>query len=125
MPHPYGSDIAGALDIGPSLAIVEGVPVLRDALIRRLATKLPWDIEYGLPLDDFINMGLSSRDALNILTLVENELSKDERVLDVRVSGGLDDDGETVRMTVEIDASDGTTFSFTGELGTSGFSVSL
>lgn len=121
---PLGYDLSAFQEISPNLALVSGITLLIEALARRLSSYAWYDREYGLPLEEYVNANMSESDISQLTSAINNELRKDERVSDINVGYERNIRGESVTFNIVGTARSGETFSFTGILGTDGFTIS-
>lgn len=89
-PFGYGSDVSCAYDMDPGVAELDGMDplVLKQAIIRRLDTprgSLPDDPSYGISLRSMVNAGVKADDLTRLAGVIQNEVSKDDRISTLRV----------------------------------------
>jgi hypothetical protein len=92
----YGSEVSsfavnddGEADLDPFFLVIDGVPATAEGCARRLLTPngaLPWDVDAGFDVGQWINADLDRAAALPIQSSAEVELLKDERVLEADVT---------------------------------------
>lgn len=119
MAHPYGSDLGGFYDIDKRLTFREGESILASDLLGRLLDKLWYDEDYGLDLERrIIN---SAAPALAQLPAeIEAELSKDERVVEVRATISPTQQAGEYTLEVAVVPSKGSSFSLVGAISSFG-----
>ncbi len=88
MPADFGTDLGCVFDLEATCAPVTGRKLLAQAIARRLITprgRLIDDANYGTDLTEFINEDMSKRDIAMLLSAINAEVMKDERVASVTI----------------------------------------
>lgn len=104
-PFGYGSDLSCTFDLDASMREVSGTLVLAEALLRRLDCPrglLPDDAHYGIDLRTAANRGITSSELAALAGRIRNELVKDERVADVRVSVRSENAGQRLIISIVV-----------------------
>ncbi len=105
----YGTDLAGYLDLTPTMAETSGNRLLAEACARRLITPrggLIDDPNYGYDVTELINDDLGPRDLAILSSGIQQELLKDERVIAVEALVTLGAGGNLV-ITVNLTGANG------------------
>lgn len=92
-PFAYGVDLSCVSDVTSDLAEVgpSSVVAIGEALLRRLTTQrgsLPDDAGYGIDVNSYCNMGMSTQDVRDLGSKIRSEVTKDDRVDDAVVTVG-------------------------------------
>jgi phage baseplate assembly protein W len=119
-PLGYGTDLSCITDLAEDLAEVDPTSnqAIAEALIRRLITPrgaLPDDPDYGFDLRGLLNRGVTLTELRAVTGQARNEIRKDDRVADAKVSAAFSLQGATLRVSIEVTPADvdNDTFSFT------------
>jgi len=103
-----GVDFACVTDLDADLSLVDGQTALLQSCARRITTPrggLFYDANYGIDVRDFLKQsGFSETQAARI---IEQELLKDERMLNAVAAVTLNQIDETVTINIEIESDAG------------------
>lgn len=86
----FGHDLSCAYDLDPNGLEVDGITTLAQALVRRLITvrgDLVGTPDYGLGASSFIDQEMTARQIAILGSSIDQELTKDERVLSSTTTG--------------------------------------
>ena len=102
--------------------------ILEQAILMRLSTRrgLLWmDPEYGLPLADYVNEGLTQDTLAQIPSEVQAELEKDERISTVEANAKISttSQGSKLGLDLKVTPNEGPEFQLT--IGVSELTVEL
>lgn len=116
--------ISVGLDYDPNGRVLTGSRVVAEAAIRRLdqspGTLFYSDDDYGQSVVEFIGRNLS---ATQIASLIESELTKDERIIAVQTEVTQIDESMTLEVNAVLD--DGGDFDLTIEASSLGIQSAL
>lgn len=119
-PLGYGVDLSCVTDLAEDLAEVDPTSnhAIAEALIRRLITPrgaLPDDPDYGFDLRGLLNRGVTVAELRAVTGQARNEVRKDDRVLDAKVSAAFTLQNSTLNVSIEVTPADvdDDTFTFT------------
>ena len=119
-PLGYGTDLSCITDLAEDLPEVDPASnhAIAEALIRRLITPrgaLPGDSDYGFDLRGLLNRGVTLAELRAVTGQARNEVRKDDRVLDAKVSAAFTLQNSTLSVSIEVTPTDieNGTFSFT------------
>lgn len=87
----YGRDLSCTSELSPTLTEVDPMSTrgIAEATLRRLTTPrgmLPGDPSYGLDVRAFCSRGTPEAELRDLAGIVRGEVTKDDRIADVRVS---------------------------------------
>ena len=107
MAEGYGSDVSLTTKLVTG-RLLTGKAVVIEALFRRLITprgSLYYDLTFGFDVSGLVGAVGYRRSAAVLGGMVENELAKDDRVINVRCEATLStlDDG-TLQLLLDVDA---------------------
>lgn len=90
MSTDFGHDLACTLDLDPGMAEVDGITTLAQAIYRRITTQrgglIDWP-DYGFDATSLIDDGMTDRQIAVIMSSMDSEIMKDERVLRSTTTG--------------------------------------
>jgi phage baseplate assembly protein W len=79
----YGTDISTLPDLDPTFALISGVDVERESIVRELSTPaggLFWATEYGFDVRGLVDSSLSDADAKALQLAIQRRLLKREKI---------------------------------------------
>ncbi len=120
----FGTELSCVGDIASDSRLVSGFRVVAEAVVRRWTTprgRLIGYPNYGYDITQFINDDMSARQVSAMISGMQSEALKDERVSSCAVSGTLGPDG-SFTFDAEIDTAQGP---FTFSISASSVSVKL
>lgn len=106
----FGSDVSTFPRLDPAMAPLTGPPVLAEVAARRLSTRrgsMPFLPNDGMDIREWLSEELTDEDLDNIKADAENELEKDERILSAQAVVELTEQTETLRISLQLETSDG------------------
>ncbi len=122
----YGLDISCTTDMDPSLRLVSGPTLMREAVVRRLTCRkgsLLSDPLYGIDIRDFLNSKFDSTSLARIQSLVTGELLGDERIQSVTTIASYATVSKTLTLRIQGTGALGP-FNLTITAGTGALTVS-
>lgn len=96
-------DVDGLLDLDPAWNLLSGVPVVAEAIARRISTppgSLPDDSSYGFDVRQLLEDNLDERDEAEARAAIRLQAEADERVLSADVQLSLVD--ERLRIVLRL-----------------------
>jgi hypothetical protein len=108
----YGTDFSCTTDLDTTLSTVSGPMVVVEAVVRRWSTPtgaLLGDPNYGFDLSAYCNADVAPRDIAQLVSSLNAEAEKDERVLECTSSAVLGSD-DVLTVTANLTLLDGETF---------------
>lgn len=105
-----GVDVGCVSDIGRTLGTVSGLTNLAHALARRLSTPrggLFYDPDYGLDLREWINEGLTDSGIVELGSLIEAEVRKDDRAREATATASYNRATRALTVDMSIDTVEG------------------
>ena len=99
----FGEDVHTFPTLDPTFAYFSGIPVVVEALARRLITNrgsIPFAPDFGLNLRNYLSLDMLQRDLDNIKAAVELECLKDERVESVTATTQFNQSTEMLSVSI-------------------------
>ncbi len=96
-------DVDGLLDLDPAWNPISGVPVVAEAIARRISTppgSLPDDSSYGFDVRQLLEDNLDERDLAAARAAIQLQAEADERVVSATVQLSLL--GERLRIVLRV-----------------------
>lgn len=118
----YGTDISTRGDLDPTFALISGVNVELESILREFSTPqgaLWWATEYGADLRALLDSALDTKDVKALELTIQRRLLKRDRVEKATATVTFDFSARSITVSVAIEGADGP-FDFVFTLDASG-----